>query len=82
MDRLAIARMLREIGLLLEIQGGNPFKARTYERGARALEALTGDLEPLLAQDRLTEIPATGPALAATIRACQTRRALADSTPR
>jgi DNA polymerase (family X) len=68
MDRLAIARLLREIGLLLEIQGGNRFKARAYERGARALEALAIDLDPLLAQDRLTDIPAIGPALASTIR--------------
>jgi hypothetical protein len=52
MDRFAVARMLREIGLLLEVQGGNPF----YERGARALEALAG------------EIPGIGDALAATIR--------------
>jgi DNA polymerase (family 10) len=68
LDRLAIARLLREIGLLLEVQGGNRFKARAYERGARALEALTADLDALLAQDRLTEIPGIGPALAATIR--------------
>ena len=57
MDRLAIARLLREIGLLLEIQGGNPFKARAYERGARALESLSADLGPLVAQNRLTELP-------------------------
>jgi DNA polymerase (family 10) len=68
MDRFAVARMLREIGLLLEVQGGNPFKARAYERGARALEALAGDLERLVAEDRLTEIPGIGDALAATIR--------------
>jgi DNA polymerase (family X) len=68
MDRLAIARALREIGLLLKLQGGNPFKARAYERGARALEALGADLESLVAQGRLTELPGIGAALAATIR--------------
>jgi DNA polymerase (family 10) len=68
MDRLAIARLLREIGLLLEIQGENRFKARAYERGGRALEALGADLGPLVAEDRLTEIPTVGRALAATIR--------------
>jgi DNA polymerase (family 10) len=67
MDRLAIASLLREIGLLLELQGGSPFKARAYERGARALETLGADLGLLVAQDRLTELPAIGPALAATI---------------
>jgi DNA polymerase (family 10) len=68
MDRLAIARLLREIGLLLETQGGSPFKARAYERGARALETLGSDLGSLIAQNRLTDVPAIGPALAATIR--------------
>ena len=68
MDRLAIARALREIGLLLELQGGNPFKAGAYERGARALEALGADLEGLVTRDRLTELPGIGSALAGTIR--------------
>jgi DNA polymerase (family 10) len=68
MDRLAVARMLREIGLLLEVQGGNPFKARAYERGARALEGLAGDLDAVIREGRLTGIPGIGDALAATIR--------------
>ena len=68
MDRLGIARALREIGLLLELQGENPFKARAYERGARALEALGADLAPLVADSRLTELPGIGAALAGTIR--------------
>jgi DNA polymerase (family 10) len=68
MDRLAIARALREIGLLLELRGENPFKARAYERGARALEALGADLAPLVADGRLTELPGIGAALAGTIR--------------
>ncbi len=68
MDRLGIARALREIGLRLELQGENPFKARAYERGARALEALGAELAPLVADGRLTELPGIGAALAGTIR--------------
>jgi DNA polymerase (family 10) len=68
MDRFAIARALREIGTLVELQGGQPFRAKAYERGARALEALAGDLDALVAEDRLTELPGIGPALATTIR--------------
>jgi DNA polymerase (family 10) len=68
MDRLEVARALREIGVLLELQRGNPFKARAYERGARALEALRADLAPLVAEGRLTELPGIGAALAGTIR--------------
>jgi DNA polymerase (family 10) len=67
MDRFAIAAVLREIGTLLELQGGNAFKARAYERGARALEAFNGDLEALVDERRLTALPGVGTALAATI---------------
>jgi DNA polymerase (family 10) len=67
MDRFAIAALLREIGALLELQGGNPFKTRAYERGARALEAFGGDLRALAAERRLTSLPGIGAALASTI---------------
>jgi DNA polymerase (family 10) len=67
MDRFEIAARLREIGALLELQGGNPFKARAYERGARALEAFAGDLDALVAERRLTTLPGVGAALAGTI---------------
>src|SRR5262245_61472166 len=68
MDRFEVAKALREIGVLLEASGGNPFKARAYDRGARALEALNADLGTLVDEDRLTEIPGIGAALAAAIR--------------
>jgi DNA polymerase (family 10) len=67
MDRFATAGLLREIGALLELQGDNPFKARAYERGARALEGFSGDLDALVAERRLTTLPGVGTALAATI---------------
>ena len=67
MDRFQIAAVLREIGALLELQGGNPFKARAYERGARALEAFAGDLDALVKARRLTSLPGVGTALAGTI---------------
>jgi hypothetical protein len=40
LDRLAIARALRDMARLLELAGAEPFKARAYERGARVLERL------------------------------------------
>jgi DNA polymerase (family X) len=67
MDRFEIAKALREIGLLIETQGGLPFRARAYARGARALESINADLGTLIDEGRLTEIPGIGPALASTI---------------
>jgi len=66
-DRFAVAAALREIALLLEVKGSNPYRARAYARGAAAVEALAGDLGTLVAEERLTEVPGLGSALAAQI---------------
>ncbi|MEI7706181.1 MAG: helix-hairpin-helix domain-containing protein, partial [Deltaproteobacteria bacterium] len=66
-DKVAVARALRELGMLLEVQGENPFKVRAYENGARALEELPGGLDEVIAAGTLTEIPGIGKALAAKI---------------
>ncbi len=64
LDRLAVARSLREIGLLLEVKGENPFKVRAYETGARALEDAEEELPALLDSGRLRELRGIGDALA------------------
>src|SRR6185369_10661391 len=58
-----------EIAALLSLkEGENPWKARAYENGARALEAFAAqDLESLVEQKRLTEIRGIGEALAGVI---------------
>ncbi|HET7827133.1 MAG TPA: DNA polymerase/3'-5' exonuclease PolX [Anaeromyxobacter sp.] len=66
-DKFGIARALREIGMLLELEGENPFKVRAYENGARALEALAGDVAPVIQSGRLLELPGIGEALARKI---------------
>src|ERR1051325_5616699 len=66
-ERFQIADQLREIGRLLEAKGENRFKAGAYERAARALETLDGDLDLLVLNRRLTEIPGVGAALASVI---------------
>jgi DNA polymerase (family 10) len=53
--------------MLLETQGANRFKTKAYERGARSLEAFAGDLDALVRDGRLTEVPGIGPALAGQI---------------
>ena len=66
-DKIAVARALRELGMLLEVQGENPFKVRAYENGARALEELPGGLDEVIAAGTLTELPGIGKALAEKI---------------
>jgi DNA polymerase (family 10) len=66
-DGSAVADALREIGLLLEREGDNRFRARAYDRAARAVEALGESLGALVAEGRLTQVPGIGTTLAATI---------------
>jgi DNA polymerase (family X) len=66
-DKLTVARALREIGLLLQLQGENKFRARAYETGARAVEELREELRTLVDERRLTSVAGIGPALAAVI---------------
>ena len=67
MTRLEIALALREIGELLLAVGENPYRARAYLRGAEILERLDADLGVLIEEDRLTDVPGLGSALAALI---------------
>ena len=66
-DKFEVASALRELGLLLELEGENPFKVRAYENGARTLDALAEDLGVLVDEGRLTELPGIGEALAKKI---------------
>ena len=66
-DKIAVARALREMGMLLEVKGENPFKVRAYENGARALEELPGNLDEVVAAGTLTDLPGIGEALAKKI---------------
>src|SRR5437588_553656 len=67
LDKLSIAGVLREIGQLLALRGGEHYKARAYENGARALEGITEDVGRLINDGRLTEVRGIGRALAAVV---------------
>lgn len=67
-DNLEIATYLRETGLLLSAKGENPYKARAYLKGAKAIESLQKDIGGLIEEDRLTDVPGIGESLAATIK--------------
>ena len=66
MDNLAIARVLAEIGDLLEIKNENPFKIRAYRNAADTLTHLGDPAATLTPADRLG-IPGIGKDLAAKI---------------
>ena len=66
MDNLAIARVLAQIGDLLEIKGENPFKIRAFRNAAETVAHETRSVATLGAAERL-ELPGIGKDIAAKI---------------
>ena len=62
-----ISKLLRELALRLELEGGNPYRARAYSRAADNLALSPVSVDQLIAEGRLKEIPGIGDALAAVI---------------
>jgi DNA polymerase (family X) len=62
-----VAELLQEYADLVSISGGDPFKARAYEKAARSVGGYHGDVAPL--DDRaLGKIPNVGKSIAVKIR--------------
>ena len=58
-----VARILEEIGILLELSGENPFKSRAYYAAARTISAFEGDLADAVSDNRLSGLRGIGNAL-------------------
>jgi DNA polymerase (family 10) len=63
-----VARVLKEIGLLLELEGKEPFKVKAYQRAVRSVSALGEDVAILADRNDLTSIPGVGKGLAEVIK--------------
>jgi DNA polymerase (family X) len=66
-DAAAVAKILRELAQRMELEGGNPYRARAYARAADNLTLSPLPLDQLIAEGRLKEIPGIGDALEAVI---------------
>jgi DNA polymerase (family 10) len=64
MRNAEIATVLYEIADLLELKGENRFKLRAYRNAARSIEELDRDIEDVLDQGELEDIPGVGEAIA------------------
>ncbi len=63
-----MAQILKEIGLLLEIEGKDRFKPLAYYRGVRSITSLGEDVEAVAKRGALTDIPGIGKGLAEVIK--------------
>jgi DNA polymerase (family 10) len=68
MRNAEVAQIFKGIAQILEIKGGNPFRIRAYNKAAQNIEGLTQDVEELLKEGKLEDIPGIGPDLAAKIK--------------
>lgn len=59
-----MAKLLREYAQGTALRGGNPYRAKAYSRAADSLAALAEPLDKLIMEERLTEIPGIGEAIA------------------
>lgn len=67
MENADVARILGEIGDILELTDGNPFKVRAYHQAAQLIDLLPRPVAELRRSDKLTALPAIGPHIAARI---------------
>lgn len=68
MSNKDVAAALEEIAQLMELSGENPFKIRSYVNGARLVEQLDEDIQGVVMEGRLRELPGIGEALADKIQ--------------
>ncbi|HEX7831424.1 MAG TPA: PHP domain-containing protein, partial [Thermoanaerobaculia bacterium] len=61
-DKFTIARMLDEISHYIELSDPNPFKARAFEKAARAVETIEGDIATIAQGGGLTGVAGIGKA--------------------
>ena len=67
MKNTEIAGVFQDIAVLLELKVENPFKIRAYQKVARSIKHLTVEVEQLVAEDRLNEVPGVGVVIAKKI---------------
>jgi DNA polymerase (family 10) len=67
MNNKQIAKVFADIADLLELKDENPFKIRAYQRVVRSIEHLPVELEQLVREDRLKEVPGVGEAISEKI---------------
>ena len=63
MNNKEVAGVLQDIAILLELKKENIFKIRAYQKVARSIEHLPVEVEQLVTENRLKEVPGVGEAI-------------------
>ena len=67
MKNSEVAKVFEDIADFLELKGEIPFKIRAYQKAVRSIEHLPVELEQLMKEGRLKEVPGVGEAIAKKI---------------
>ena len=67
MENEVVAQVFWELADVLERRKENPFKIRSYRRAAETIERLPVQLEQVVSEGRLRELPGVGEAIARKI---------------
>jgi DNA polymerase (family 10) len=67
LENIDVARIFDEIADVLELKNENPFRIRSYRRGARVVRDLAEDVKTLVADGRLETVSGIGQSLAEKI---------------
>ncbi len=68
MEKKQIAEILRQMAVLMELRGENPFKVRAYENASRIVEGLSEDLIELIRTGRILHVKGIGSGIAEKIQ--------------
>ena len=64
MTNKQIARLLRETASLIELTGGNPYRARAFSNASRTIDGLDVPVTDYLEANEITELPGIGSGMA------------------
>ena len=56
----SVVAVLEQVGVLLELDGANPFRVRAYQNGSRALASMEEDLLTVVQEGRLVNVKGIG----------------------
>jgi len=73
-----VVMVLEQVGVLLELQGANPFRVRSYQNASRTLAALEENLWLVTSENRLTDVKGIGKGIAGLISEALTKGTWGD----
>ena len=56
----SVVAVMEQVGVLLELDGANPFRVRAYQNASRALASMEENLLTVVQEDRLVEVKGIG----------------------